>query len=570
MREERSPERRDRAGGRQRGRAGEAASSGPPRRVPWAQPGRANATSRSPQRLQRGTALRLRPGATLRLRREVALPLKRGAALLLAVACLGAAPRDLPLVEAVKTGSAESVRALLDQRLDRQVDVNAAAADGTTALHWAVQGERTTVVGMLIAAGADVTAPNRYGATPLSLASLTGNAGVVTRLLEAGADADEATVGGRTALMTAARTGSADAVRALLAHGAEVDATDDTHGQTALMWAAAEGNAGVVEALIRAGADIQARTERGFTAFLFASRAGALAAARVLLAAGAGVDESLPNGVTPLVLAITNRHYELAAHLLRAGADPQSDAVGWSALHQLSWSRRTPIGFNNPERLHRDDVSALGLARLLLAAGADPNARVRKDLRDAPRQRNTGGTGATPFFLGARTGDVDLMRVLLEYGADPFLPTAVCRTPLMAAAGVGVSPGADPGTNEEALAAFTLLLDLGGDIFAADAGGETPLHGAAERGANEIVELLVDRGADLEAVNDRGWTPLAIAEGVVRGVVFKQQPQTAILLRGLMEARGIGTTPATEACPTCDEDDFDPYNPPVREPCAVE
>ena len=513
----------------------------------------------------------------MRPQRGAAQRLRRWAAPLVAVACLGAAPRDLPLIEAVRTGSAESVRALLeqglnegpDQRLDQRIDVNAAAADGTTALHWAVQGEQAAVVEMLIAAGAEVTAANRYGATPLSLATLTGNAGVVAQLLEAGADANEATVGGRTALMTAARTGDVAAVRVLLSHGADAHARDHTHGQTALMWAAAEGNAGVVKALVRAGADIRARTERGFTAFLFAARAGRIAAARALLAAGAGVDESLPNGVTPLLLAITNMNYELAALLLRAGADPQSDAVGWSALHQLSWSRRPAIGFNNPERLHRDDVAALDLARLLLAAGANPNARIRKDLQDVPRQRSTGGTGSTPFFLAARTGDVDLMRVLLEYGADPFLPTANCRTPLMAAAGVGVSPGADPGTNEEALAAFTLLLDLGGDILAADARGETPLHGAAERGANEIVQLLVDRGADLEAVNERGWTPLTIAEGVVRGVVFKQQPHTAALLRRMMEARGIGTT-AADACPACDEDEFDPYNPPVREPCAVE
>ena len=526
MRNQPGPERRGRTAGRQRTSAGEAA---------------------------------------LGLRRNVALLLQRGAAVLLAIVCLGAAPRELPLVEAVRAGSAESVRELLDQR----VDVNGAAADGTTALHWAVQGERTSVVGMLIAAGADVTAANRYGATPLSLASLTGNADIIGKLLEAGADANEATVGGRTALMTAARTGNVDAVRVLLAHGAEVDATDDTHGQTALMWAAAEGNADAVRALIRAGADVHARTGRGFTAFLFASRAGAVAAARALAAAGAGVDEPLPNGVTPLLLAITNMNFELAALLLEAGADPQSDAVGWSALHQLSWSRRPAIGFNNPERLHRDDVSALDLARLLLAAGADPNARVRKDLRDVPRQRSTGGAGATPLFLAARTGDVDLMRVLLAFGSDPSLPTAACRTPLMAAAGVGVSPGQDPGTNEEVLEAFSLLLDLGGDIFAADAGGETALHGAAERGANEIVELLVHRGADLEAVNDRGWTPLTIAEGVVRGVVFKQQPHTAALLRGLMEARGISTTSA-DACPTCDEDDFDPYDPPVREPCPVE
>ena len=490
--------------------------------------------------------------------------LRRAAVPLLAVACLGAAPRGLPLVDAVKAGSAESVRALLEEG----IDVNAAETDGATALHWAVRGERTSVVGLLIAAGADVTTATDYGVTPLSLAALTGNADIVRRLLAAGADANEATVGGQTALMTAARTGDVASVGVLLAHGAVVDARDDTHGQTALMWAAAEGNAGVVDALLRAGADIHARTERGFTAFLFASRAGRIAAARVLLEAGAGVDEPLPNGVTPLLLAITNLNYELAALLLREGADPQSDTVGWSALHQLAWSRRPTVGFNNPERLHRDDVAALDLGRRLLAAGANPDARVRKDLRDAPRQRSTGGTGATPFFVAARAGDVELMRLLLTYGADPFLPTAACRTPLMAAAGVGVSPGQDPGTNEEALEAFSLLLELGGDILAADAGGETALHGAAERGANEIVQLLVDRGADLEAVNARGWTPLTIAEGVVRGVVFKQQPHTAALLRRLMEARGLSAS--TGACPSCDEDDFDPYDPPDRQPCAID
>ena len=159
------------------------------------------------------------------------------------------------------------------------------------------------------------------------------------------------------------------------------------------MWASAEGNAGVVKTNCSGpGADVHARTGRGFTAFLFAARAGRIAAARALLAAGAGVDESLPNGVTPLLLAITNMNYELAALLLRAGADPQSDAVGWSALHQLSWSRRPAIGFNNPERLHRDDVAALDLARLLLAAGANPE-RPRPQ-GPAGRSRGNGARGA--------------------------------------------------------------------------------------------------------------------------------------------------------------------------------
>ena len=275
----------------------------------------------------------------------------------------------------------------------------------------------------------------------------------------------------------------------------------------------------------------------GLTAFLFAARAGRIEAAKALLSAGADVNEALPNGVTPLLLAITNVNYELAADLLRAGADPDPDAVGWSALHQLAWSRQPPVGFNNPERVHRDDVHALDLARQLMALGADPNARIEKELKDRPRQRNTGGTGATPFFNAARTGDVDLMRVLVEYGADAFLPNEDNTTPLMAAAGVGVSPGSDPGTNEEALEAFKFVLELGGNISTVNTKeGATALHGAAGRGANAIVQLLVDRGACLDATNDKGHTPLAIAEGVPQ-LVFKQQPETAALLRRLMEDR---------------------------------
>ena len=149
------------------------------------------------------------------------------------------------------------------------------------------------------------------------------------------------------------------------------------------------------------------------------------------------------------------------------------------------------------------------------------------------------------------------MRVLVEYGADPFLPTEDNTTPLMAAAGVGVSAGSDPGTNEEALEAFTFVLELGGDISTVTTRtcasaydqrcGETALHGAAGRGANAIVQLLVDRGACLNATNDKGYTPLAIAEGAGSGIVFKQQPETAALLRRLMENR----TPTSPDQPSC-------------------
>ena len=475
----------------------------------------------------------------------------RWTVLLLAVLSIGAAGRDGPLVEAVKAGSAEQVRALLAQR----ADVNVAEADGTTALHWAVRGEAAPLVGLLIDAGADVGVANRYGVTPLSLACVAGDAGIITQLLEAGADANAAAAGGRTALMTAARTGNVAAVDVLLAHGADVRATDDTRGQTALMWAAAENNAAVVDTLVRAGADVGARTRHGFTALLFAARAGRIEAAKALLAAGAEVDEALSNGITPLLLALTNKSFELAVVLLRAGADPNRDAVGWSALHQLAWSRQPPVGYDNPEPVHRDDVHALDLARELMALGADPNARIAKELQDQPRQRSTGGTGATPFFLAARGGDAELMRVLVDYGADPFLPTDDNTTPLLAAAGVGVYLGADHGTNEEALAAFTYVLELGGDVHTVNVKGETAAHGAATLGANPIVRMLAERGACLDAINDAGHTPLAIAEGIPQ-LVFRQQVETAALLRRLLAARAVavknGRTPASsDGQPSC-------------------
>ena len=458
---------------------------------------------------------------------------------LLAVICLGAAARELPLVEAVKEGSTEAVRALLDQR----VDVNAAEADGTTALHWAVQGEAAALVGVLIDAGANVTAANRYGVTPLSLACLTGNAAIIAQLLGAGADANAVRTGGHTALMTAARTGNVAAVEVLVAHGADVHAKDDSLGQTALMWAAAENNVGVVDTLVQAGADVRARTKYGFTAFLFAVRAGRIEAATALLAAGADVNEALPNGITALLLAITNAKYELAANLMREGADPNADAVGWSALHQLAWSRRPALGFSNPEPVHRDNVDGLDLARQLLTGGANPNARIQKELKDAPRPRSGGGTDATPFLLAARLGDVDLMRVLVEHGADPLLPNEDNRTPLMVAAGVGVSP-ADPGTDEEALEAVKFVLDLGGEVTTADTNGDTALHGATRRGANAIVQLLADQGAKLDVTNEKGWTPLTIAEGLIDGVLidadsgeYRRQPHTAALLRQLLDSR---------------------------------
>lgn len=466
---------------------------------------------------------------------------------LVAVVSLGAAGGDVPLVEAVKRADTVAVRTLLLQH----TDVNAPEADGTTALHWAAHRNDLNTVELLLGAGARVQAVNRYGVTPLALACTNGNAAIIERLLKAGADPNVAQGEGETALMTAARTGKADAVQVLLAHGADANAKERARGQSALMWAAMENNAAAARVLIEAGADIQARSYAGFTPFLFAARAGHTEAAQVLLGAGVDVNETLPDGMSALVLAVINAHYEFAAFLLDKGINPNADGQGWTALHQLAWTRRPNRGFANPGPVPTGTLDSLSLVSKLVAHGANPNARQTKEPRDGYRNQ-LNRIGATPFLLAAKSADVPLMRALIANNADPLLPNEENTTPLMAAAGVGIwSVGESPGTNEEALEAVKLTLELGGDVTAVDDNGYTALHGAAHRGANAIVRLLVDRGAKLDAQITKsgggagrwqvGWTPLIIAEGVFYAASFKRHLETAALLRQLMAERGLPT-----------------------------
>ena len=482
---------------------------------------------------------------------------------LLAVLSTGAARPELPLIEAIKRADTKAVRALLQQRMD----VNIAEEDGTTALHWAANREDLGTVNLLIDAGANVKATNRYGVTPLAVACTRGNAAIIERLLKAGTDPNASLPGGETALMTAARTGIADAMNVLLAYGADVNAREGTRGQTALMWAAAEGNAAAIRTLIEAGADIHARSsERNFrkqtasytggavdqgapiefTALLFAVRAGEIEAARALLDAGANVNETVSDGTSALVVAISNAHYELATILLDKGAATNAAAQGWTALHQLARTRALNVG-HLPPPVPTGTVSGLALAKSLIAHGANVNARVTKTVMDAYR----GGfhfVGATPLLLAAKGVDFELMRVLLANGADPLLMNSIHTTPLLAAAGVEVSrPGEDSGTNEDALEAFKVALEAGGDVNAVNDEGDSPLHGAALRGANPIVQILVDRGAKLSVKNRRGWTPLSIASGTFKGksiyIADTKQPQTEALLRQLMKDRGVPIGP---------------------------
>jgi ankyrin repeat protein len=468
-----------------------------------------------------------------------------------------AAPADLPLIDAIRQGDVAAARAVLDQG----GNVDARAGDGATGLLWAVHEQRLAMVELLLGAGADVTATNRYGVGAASLAAENGNAAILERLLDAGVDPNATMPGGETALMTAARTGDPDSVRVLLARGADPNARESLRGQTALMWAAANNNGAAIHVLAEQGAEIHARTDNpspsrgrtfastpatGFTPLLFAVRGGHLNAVVALLDAGADVDDTVSDGQSALVVATANANWELAGYLLDRGADPKLAGAGWNALHQTVRTRRMNIGFGTPGPFAAGTVDSIDLVRKLLANGVDVNARMtRNGMRDGQRNRFN-RLGATAFMLAAKVTDVEAMRVLLDAGADPLMPTADGTTPLMVAAGLAIwNPGEDGGSldgqEDEVLEAVTICVELGNDVNAANYRGETALHGAGFRGKNVVVDYLVEQGADLSAVTADGWSPLAIARGLSYSDFYKAQVHTAARFEELMTARGLDT-----------------------------
>src|SRR5207237_186637 len=233
-------------------------------------------------------------------------------------------------------------------------------------------------------------------------------------------------------------------------------------------------------------------------------------------------------------------HYELAAYLLDAGADPNAALPGYTALHTITWVRKSGGGDNDPSPQGSGNMSSLEFLKKLVAKGADINARMTKKLNVGLTSLNT--VGATAFFLAARTADAELMRALAALGADPLLPNADNTTPLIAAAGLGTrSPGEDAGTESEVIEALQAALDLGNDINAVDNNGETAMHGAAYKNLPGAVQFLADHGAKIEVwnkPNKHGWTPLIIAEGHRFGN-FKPSPPTVAAIRRLLTAAGV-------------------------------
>ena len=479
-----------------------------------------------------------------------------------AVASLGTA-----LADGARRGDAEAVGALLAAG----ADPDARQGDGATALHWAAYRDDAEMAAALIQAGADVERANRYGVTPLALAARNGSAAVITRLLAAGADPNDprhAVRAGETPLMLAARSGEVvQPSRCWPTRAPTSTRRRPGTGQSALMWAAAEGHAAVVETLIARGADIEARSGSGATPLLFAARKGCLDCVRALLAAGADVNEQRPDGATPLLVAVVNGHEDLVDLLLARGADPNAEGgstrltvQGMRAravpfrIRKLGYSERESEGimpgnvFGRPLQAavhvanwHISDqfivvrLDRMRVLRSLLAHGADVNGRnSMEEPRWSGARYRRHMTGATAFMLAAKSADVEVMRLLLEHGADPTIDTEDGITPLMAAAGISWASNQDRAGEAQVLEAVRLLVEEhGADVNAVSVVGETPMHAAAYRGANTVVQYLFDRGAELDAVALDGRTPLRVADGVEYGNSFAAHPHTATLLREL-------------------------------------
>jgi ankyrin repeat protein len=337
----------------------------------------------------------------------------------------------------------------------------------------------------------------------------------------------------------------------LVEYGAAVNAKEPKQNQTALMWAAAEHHSDVMKALIEAHADLKAATKQGFTALHFAARIGDLESIKLLLAAGMDINTLTQSaepegprsaggsGYSPLLVATMRAQVETALYLLDHGADPNIGAAGLMPLHwaSTSWEgfASNPVyGFDDPMSGIPDRQAKLRLVKALLAHGANVNARMTKR-QPSFATGYTEAVGATPFLLASSVDDLEMMRLLLEAGADPKIPTATNATAIMAATGLNHGIGEDLITEAQAMAAVKFLLDLGLDPKGETTFGENALFGPAYRGWNILLAQLIDLSVNVNPVSKAGVTPWLAANGQgdrLGGVLYNKEGADLLLKHG--------------------------------------
>jgi len=433
-------------------------------------------------------------------------------------------------------------------------DVNLPESDGTTALLWATYHASPEMIAALLKAGADPNMPNQFGVTPLLQASRYGDAATIRVLLAAGAAPGRAERDGETPLMAAARTGDLQSIQVLLAAGADVNAADAQQQETALMWATAEGHGAAVDLLLKSGADpnLKARvnelTKRsprtdfpsgGFTALMWAARNGNDEIVHRLIDAGADVKAANGDGATPMMLAVVNDRFDMAAELLKLGADANDGSLYYAVEMRdapTDWRARDGSRLRAE---HKNKLTALDLVERLLTAGADPNKPFTGQMHSASMCCDDKGSG-TPFYRAAVAADVESMKLMIAHGADvewapkaaegpPPLPFAdhTGLTPLMVAVngGKGLLMAGGPGDiregaigifrepgNRNAGDAVRVLLEAGAKPNAKSPKGDSALHIAARDGRLDAIRALVAGGASIDQKNAQGLTALQAVE----------------------------------------------------------
>lgn len=474
---------------------------------------------------------------------------------------------------------------------------NAVTDTGMTPLLLACEAGKVDLVEALLHAGADANQTLGGGETPLMMAARTGSVPVLKVLLAHGVSvAAREKKRGTTALMWAASNGNSDAVRFLISKGADFSARSASTEPGRRPYLAQTGRErisefaggyGLAGKVVKQDSDTPAAQELvqeqiataktvlaehplpkppppsrkkwgGLTPLIFATRQGDLATVKILVEAGADVNETSEFGWTALLDATQNKYYRIGEYLLQHGAKPNiANGGGWNPLY-IATDNRNIEGGDYPVR--KPDMDHLDFIKELLAAGADPNLRMHSstETRTVFTNQWLVEDGATPFLRAAQSGDLVLMKLLLEHGADPKIATDYNVTPLMVASGIGWVEGVTyEWSPQETLAAVQFLLDHGADINAQDTEDlRTALMGAAHKGRSDVVQLLVDHGAKLD-IHDIGsrdtvhglagvsWQAIDYADGLVRVGVQSSQahPETAALLRRLMKERGMPVPP---------------------------